>query len=332
MSVIETILEKAKADPRRIVLAEGSDPRILAAAVQSVEAGTAHPLLLGDADEIAAAAAKSGHRLNDIEVIDPARSRRAVQYAQALFQKRRHKGMTEARAAERIHAPLTYAAMMVAQGDADGMVAGAVHTTAEVVRTVIQLLGVKPGSALVSSFFIMDCRQPHHPLHGSFIFSDSALVIDPDARQLADIAAAAAASAQTLLGDEPRLAMLSFSTHGSAHHPNARKVAEATRLLRDRCPALKVDGEVQVDAALIPEIAASKMRESQVAGQANVLIFPNLDAGNIGYKLVQRLGGGEAIGPLLQGLNHPANDLSRGCDADEVFKAMAVTVVQAQTA
>ncbi|WP_261844500.1 phosphate acetyltransferase [Aliamphritea ceti] len=330
MTALEKIFQRASADPRSIVLAEGNDPRILEAAVSATAQGIADVTVLGDVEEVKALAVANNLDLTSIAVLDPKASDAAGRYADALFEKRKAKGMTEEKAAELIQDPLYYAQMMVHLGDADGSVAGAVYTTGDVVRGAIQIIGMSESSSMVSSFFLMMMSQPHHDIQGGIVFSDCGLVIDPDAQQLSQIAMSAAASAQTMLGEEPRVAMLSFSTHGSAKHPAVDKVAEATRLVREQMPELKLDGEVQFDAAIVPAIAERKVKDSQVNGQANVLVFPNLEAGNIGYKIAERIGKAEAIGPVLQGLKKPANDLSRGCSAKDVVNVIAITVLQAQ--
>jgi phosphate acetyltransferase len=240
--------------------------------------------------------------------------------------------MTLQQAQSEILNPLCFANLMVRLGHADGSVSGAVNTTADVVRNAIQIIGIAPSFKLVSSFFLMMLCEPFHTLKGGLIFSDCALVVEPDAAQLAEIAMAAADSAKSLLMDEPRVAMLSFSTSGSAHHAAVDKVVNATHIVQERRPHLAIDGDVQLDAAIVSEIALRKVKHSQVEGHANVLVFPSLEAGNIGYKLAERIGGAKAIGPLLQGLRKPANDLSRGCSADDIYYVTAVTAVQAQAA
>ncbi|MBN3775046.1 phosphate acetyltransferase, partial [Burkholderia sp. Se-20378] len=262
----------------------------------------------------------------------PATATQRDAYADTLHALRKGKGMTADAARDAVLDPLCHANLMVRLGDADGSVAGAVHATADVVRAAIQLIGVDPAFRIVSSFFLMMLCEPFHTIKGGLIFSDCALVVDPDANQLAEIAMAAADSAHALLGEEPRVAMLSFSTSGSAHHAAVDKVTAATAHVRELRPTLAIDGDVQLDAAIVAEIAERKIAHSQVGGHANVLVFPSLEAGNIGYKLAERIGRAKAVGPLLQGLRRPANDLSRGCSADDVYHVIAATTVQAQAA
>ncbi|MEQ9107345.1 MAG: phosphate acetyltransferase [Limnobacter sp.] len=330
MKAFRRIIDKARSSPKTIVLSEGDDLRVLQAAVRVTAEGCAKIILVCNRARTVIIAKEQGIDLTGIDLIDPATSGHAEAFAQMLFSLRKAKGMTLTMAREQVLDPLCYANLMVRLGHADGSVAGAVHTTAEVVRNAIQIIGVKPSFKLVSSFFLMMLCEPFHTLKGGLIFSDCGLVVDPDAAELADIAIAAADSARDLLMEEPRVAMLSFSTSGSAHHPSVDKVIAASRRVKMLRPELALDGDVQLDAAIVAEIAQRKIKDSAVMGRANVLVFPNLDAGNIGYKLAERVGGAVAIGPLLQGLNKPANDLSRGCSTDDIFNVIAVTVVQAQ--
>lgn len=330
MKALHRIIEQAQASPRKIVLCEGDDPRILQAAVRASQEGIAKITLVGERAKINALATEQGIDLSGITLIDPVDSAHTEAFAQELFTLRQAKGMTLEQARAKVQDPLCYADLMVRLGHADGSVAGAVHTTADVVRNAIQIIGVQPAFKLVSSFFLMMLCQPFHSLKGGLIFSDCGLVVDPNAEELSEIAMAAADSARQLLMEEPRVAMLSFSTSGSAHHALVDKVTEAARRVKELRPELAIDGDVQLDAALVAEIAQRKVKGSIVHGNANVLIFPNLDAGNIGYKMAERVGGAVAIGPLLQGLQKPANDLSRGCSTEDIFNVIAVTVVQAQ--
>ncbi len=331
MKALNNIFKRASEDPRAIVLAEGEDPRIIEAAVVATEKGIADITLLGNVDRIKAKAAELGLSLRAIALLDPTTSEATPRYAEALYQLRQAKGMTEEKAAELIQDPLYYAQMMVHLGDAEGSVAGAVYTTGDTVRSAIQIIGMAESSTMISSFFLMMLCEPFHQLKGGVIFSDCGLVIDPDAQQLAQIALSASESARNLLAEEPRVAMLSFSTSGSAKHSAVDKVVEATRLVKEKAPTLAIDGDVQLDAAIVAEISDRKVSNSATGGRANVLIFPNLEAGNIGYKLAERIGQADAIGPILQGLRKPANDLSRGCDANDVVNVIAITVVQAQS-
>lgn len=332
MKALNRIVDRARRSPKKIVLCEGEDERVLEAAIQANRDGIAHILLVGNRQRLKALADKKGLSLADIEVIDPVESPLKQKLAASLHELRRKKGMTLEQAEVAVMEPLSFANLLVREGYADGSVAGAVHTTADVVRSAIQILGIDPTVKLVSSFFLMMLCQPFHDLKGGVIFSDCGLVIDPDEDQLADIALAAADSAEALLGEEPRVAMLSFSTNGSARHGNVEKVVQAARKVRSRRPALAIDEDVQFDVAVVPEIAERKLPGSRILGRANVLIFPNLEAGNIGYKIAQRIGGADAIGPLLQGLAKPANDLSRGCSVADIYHVIAVTTVQAQAA
>ena len=332
MKAINRIIERARTSPRRIVLSEAEDPRILQAAQRATREGIARIVLVGDAGHIRQAAAGEHIELAGMELVDPATSPLTSTFSDELFALRSKKGMTLEAAQQEVLKPLCFASLMTRLGHADGSVSGAVHTTADVVRTAIQIIGVQPSFKLVSSFFLMMLCEPFHTLKGGLIFSDCGLVVNPDAGELAQIAIAAADSARSLLMEEPRVAMLSFSTSGSARHAAVDKVVEATRQVKAARPHLAIDGDVQLDAALVAEIAMRKIEHSEVKGRANVLVFPSLEAGNIGYKLAERVGGAKAIGPLLQGLQKPANDLSRGCSADDIYYVIAVTAVQALAA
>ncbi len=332
MKAMNRIIDQARDRPGRIVLSEGDDARILAAAARATREGVAHITIVGARAEIRRYADAEGIDLAGIELVDPADSPLAPDFARALHALRRDKGMSLDDACRAVRDPLCFANLMLRLGHADGSVAGAVRTTADVVRAAIQVVGADPSFKLVSSFFLMMLCEPFHSLKGGLIFSDCGLVVDPDAEALSEIAMAAADSARSLLMEEPRVAMLSFSTGGSAKHAAVDKVADAARRVRAQRPGLAIDGDVQLDAAIVAETANRKIPDSQVGGRANVLVFPNLEAGNIGYKLAERVGGAVAIGPLLQGLAKPANDLSRGCSADDVFHVIAVTVVQGHAA
>ena len=331
MSAIEKIKAKARADVKHIVLPEGTEPRTVQASAKILKEGVARVTLLGNPEEVRKVAAETGTDLAGVAIIDPATSEKSAAYADLLYELRKAKGMTPEQATELVTKnPLYYGAVMLKAGDADGMVAGAINSTGNVLRPALQIIKTAPGIKVVSSCFIMELPDPKWGDNGVMIFGDCAVIPNPTAEELAAIAIASAASGKQLVDIDPRVAMLSFSTKGSAKHENVTKVQEATKLAHELAPDLQLDGELQADAALVESVGQLKSPGSTVAGHANVLVFPDLQAGNIGYKLVQRLAGAEAIGPIIQGLAKPVSDLSRGCSVDDIVSVVSITAVKAQ--
>lgn len=323
---LSNIIERAKSNIQTIVLPEGNDIRTLRAAKTILDQGIASVIILGKQDEIAS----SGIDVSGAAIIDPATSDKLEPYSQKFAELRAKKGVTIEQARAQMLDVSYFGVMMVYMGDADGMVSGACHSTADTLRPALQILKTAPGTDLVSSSFVIDVPDCEYGDNGLFVMGDCALNIYPDADQLAEIAIASAETFEKLCGGTPRVAMLSYSSYGSGKGDSVDKVSEATRIAKEKAPELQLDGELQADAAIVESVGSLKAPSSPVAGKANVLVFPNIDAGNIGYKLVQRLAKAEAYGPVMQGMAKPVNDLSRGCSADDIVGTVAITCVQSQ--
>lgn len=328
MNFLERISERARSDVKTIVLPESEDLRTIKAAAMIQEQGIAKVILVGDPQKVKELA--GGIDISGARIVDPLTYERFDEYVNAFYELRKAKGMTPEKAEAAMKDYVYFATMMVKMGEADGMVSGAAHSTADTVRPALQILKTRPGAGRVSAFFVMVVPDCEYGADGAFVYGDSGLVENPDAEALSDIAVESAASFRQLIEKDPVVAMLSYSTYGSAHSELTDKVIEATRLAKEKAPGLVLDGELQADAALVPSVGASKAPGSPVAGKANVLIFPDLNCGNIAYKLTQRLAKAEAYGPILQGVAKPVNDLSRGCSAEDIVGVVAITAVQAQ--
>ena len=330
MSFIEQIKQRAKKEIKTIVLPEATDVRILEAAEMIKNEGYAKVILIGNEEEVRKLAKERNIDIGETKIIDPAVSIETARYSKELYELRKSKGMTEEQAEKLVLEPVYFGMMMVKLNEADGLVSGAAHSTSDTLRPALQILKTAPGTKLVSAFFVMVVPNCKYGENGTFIFADSGLNEEPDSEKLSEIAISSSKSFEQLVGTQPKVAMLSYSTYGSAHSASTEKVIEATKLVKEKEPNLLVDGELQLDAAIIPEVAEFKAKGSPLKGQANVLVFPDLGAGNIGYKLVQRLAKAEAYGPLCQGIAKPVNDLSRGCSSEDVAGVVAITAVQAQ--
>ena len=331
MNFIEEIKEKAKKDLKSIVLPETEDLRVLQAAERIIKEGFSNVILVGNEEKIKELSKENGLSVEGAIIVEPAKSEKYEEYVNKFYELRKSKGITLEQAKEILLDNVYFGMMMVKNEDADGLVSGAAHSTADTLRPALQILKTAPGTKLVSSFFLLIVPDCEYGENGTFVFSDCGLNQNPTSEELSEIAISSAKSFEQLVGAESKVAMLSYSTYGSAKSELVDKVVEATKILKEKAPDLKADGEMQLDAAIIPEIGQSKAPGSEVAGHANTLIFPDLNAGNIGYKLVQRLAKAEAYGPLCQGIAKPVNDLSRGCSSDDIVGVVALTAVQAQT-
>lgn len=330
MNLIDKMIQRAKANKQRIVLPEGTEERTLRAADKLLSDEIANIVLLGDPEEIRDMALQMGlTNINKAEIINPKEHNNKEVYIDQLVELRKNKGMTTEKASKVVEDPLYLSCLMIKNGDADGEVAGAQNTTGDVLRPALQIIKTLPGVKVVSGAFIMYTQTPQFGEDGVLLFADCAVMPNPNAEELASIAVSSAQTMQSLVGVEPKVAMLSFSTKGSAEHEMVDKVREATAIAKEVNPLLMIDGELQADAALVPEVGKSKAPGSSIAGKANVLVFPTLESGNIGYKLVQRLGNAQAIGPVLQGMAAPVNDLSRGCSVDDIYNMVTITANQA---
>ena len=333
MSLIDNIIARAKSNRQRIVLPESLEERTITAADKALADEIAYIILIGDRSEIFALADRLGLRnIGKATIIDPKTSEKTEEYAQLLFQLRQKKGMTIEKAHELVMDPLYFGCLIIKSGDADGQISGALSTTGETLRPALQIIKCAPGITCVSGAMLMITQTPEFGDNGVLVMGDVAVTPMPDANQLAQIAVCTAQTAKSVAGLDPKVAMLSFSTKGSAKHEVVDKVIEATRLAKEMDPELKIDGELQADAALVPSVGKKKAPGSEIAGEANVLVVPCLEVGNIAYKLVQRLGRADAIGPILQGIARPVNDLSRGCSVDDIYKMVAITACQAMDA
>ena len=334
MSLIDKIVSRAQANKQRIVLPESLEERTLTAADQALADGLAEIILIGNVDEIMALAEKLGLKhIGQATIIDPATSEKTETYAQLLFELRKKKGMTIEEARKKVLDPLYFGCLIIKNGDADGQISGALSTTGDTLRPALQIIKCAPGISCVSGAMLLITQTPQYGEDGVLVVGDVAVTPMPDSSQLAQIAVCTAQTAKSVAGfEEPRVAMLSFSTKGSAKHEVVDKVVEATRMAKEMAPELQIDGELQADAALVPGVGEKKAPGSKIAGHANVLVFPCLEVGNIGYKMVQRLGNADAIGPILQGIARPVNDLSRGCSVDDIYKMVAITACQAMDA